>query len=219
VVLPFLSSVLAIEQAIIDTSSNTTAVADSQIKKTQLQASVSGWQSLLNRNSQLMVNASTGKLSSYAVTHLVAEALLQDDNGNDNVKYINGSNAPDANKLRAISAISFGGAGSMISYTETLTNSSFDSESDTTTKLAQATLALENTISPGGFGALRAFALTLTTQLDISFASEKTFEATRTRGFSLGDSDQGDVFDVQVFTDPVFGSYVFNTMSGQSRCV
>ncbi len=57
----------------------------------------------------------------------------------------------------------------------------------------------------------------------------------RNRGFSLADPDDGDYFDVQashgrllcillvltflvqIYLDPVYGSYLFNTMSGQSR--
>jgi len=37
-------------------------------------------------------------------------------------------------------------------------------------------------------------------------------------GFTLGDPDTGDVFDVDVFVDPNYGTFVFNTVSGQSMC-
>jgi hypothetical protein len=72
--------------------------------------------------------------------------------------------------------------------------------------------------------------------------TEKSQAKTRTRSFVLGDSDDGDYFDVQVcvhlnrifvictlcmhpvfasqiYLDPTYGSYVFHTMSGQSRSV
>jgi hypothetical protein len=217
VVLPFLSNILAVEQAIIDTSSNATAVADSRNKKTQLTSSISGWQSVLDRNSQLMANASTGKLKQYEVTQLVADALLQDENGVDNVKYINGTKAPDANKLRSISAISFGGAGALITYTDKSINSSSDTSTSSTTLQSEAGLVYADKLMFGGFGLYVTSSLLHQGLYDDTDGSTESTDKSRTRSFSLGDADQGDYFDVQVFTDPVFGSYVFSTMSGQSR--
>lgn len=37
-------------------------------------------------------------------------------------------------------------------------------------------------------------------------------------GFYLGDPDTGDVFDVDVFRDPHYGSFMFHTVSGYSLC-
>ncbi len=215
--LPFLSNILAVEQAIIDTSRNATAVADSRNKKTQLTSSINGWQSVLDRNSQLLANATTGKLKQYEVTHLVADALLQDQNGVDNVKYINGTKAPDANKLRSISAISFGGAGALITYTDSSTNSTTDTSTSSTTLQDEAGVVFEKKIMFGGFGVYVTSSLLHQGLFDNTDGSTTSTDKSRTRSFSLGDADQGDYFDVQVFTDPVFGSYVFNTMSGQSR--
>ncbi len=105
VVLPFITSVKAIEQDIVDTSTNATAVAESRAKVIQLEEARKGWLSILDRDDQLYVDARAGKLKS--VTQLVADALLQDRQGIDNVKYINGTNAPDANALRTVSAIRY----------------------------------------------------------------------------------------------------------------
>jgi hypothetical protein len=102
-VLPFIASVTALEQKIVDKSTNTTAVTESKAKIVQLNAARDGWQRLLDRNDKLYEDAKAGKLK--AVTQLVANALLQDDKGTDNVQYINGKNAPNADPLRAISAI------------------------------------------------------------------------------------------------------------------
>jgi hypothetical protein len=92
-----------VEQDIVDTSTNATAVAESRTKVLQLQEARKGWQSVIDRNDKLYEDARAGKLK--AVTQLVADALLQNDKGTDNVKYINGTNAPNADALRAISAI------------------------------------------------------------------------------------------------------------------
>jgi hypothetical protein len=109
IIIPFLEGVMAIEQAIVDDASNTnqTAKVESQTKIAQLEEAKKGWQGLLDRNWKLYQDARAGKLAKNAVTHLVADALLQDGNGVDNVKYINGTQAPNADSLRAISAIRY----------------------------------------------------------------------------------------------------------------
>ena len=109
IIIPFLDGVMAIEQAIVDDVSNTnqTAKDESAKKITQLTDAKSGWQGMLDRNWKLYQEARAGKLAKNAVTHLVADALLQDDKGVDNVKFINGSKAPNADALRAVSAIRF----------------------------------------------------------------------------------------------------------------
>ncbi len=102
-IIPFLDTVIDSEQLIVRTTTNATAKAESTNKLTQLNAAKKGWQSLLSRNEGLYESAQEGDLEH--VTHLVAEALLQDSKYKDNVKFINGTNAPDANPLREISAI------------------------------------------------------------------------------------------------------------------
>ncbi len=108
IILPFLEGVMEIEQAIVDDLSNPnqTARAESSTKVAQLTEAKKGWQGLLDRNWKLYQDARAGKLKT-GVTRLVANALLQDDNGVDNVKYINGTKAPNADKLREISAIRY----------------------------------------------------------------------------------------------------------------
>ncbi len=217
--LPFLSNILAIEQAIIDTSSNATAVADSLNKKTQLTSSISGWQSVLDRNSQLLSDARTGGLKNYEVTHLVADALLQDQNGVDNVKFINGTNAPDGEKLRSISAISFSGGGSSIAFSDKHGKTRSKTTTNTTILKDEEGLVYQDQIIFATAG------LRVTSSLlhqgyddDVDTATNSN-ETTSMPSFTLSDADRGDYFDVQIFTDPVYGSFLFNTMSGQSRYV
>ncbi len=105
VIIPFLDSTIAVEQDIVDTSTNSSAVADSKIKIPQLREAKKGWESILARNEQIRTQARQGRLK--RVTQLVANALLTDSAGNDNVKYINGEKAPNADALRAISAIGY----------------------------------------------------------------------------------------------------------------
>jgi hypothetical protein len=108
IIIPFLDGVMAIEKAIVNNASNTnqTAKDESAKKIAQLTEAKNGWQGMLDRNWNLYQEARAGKLKT-GVTHLVADALLQDDKGVDNVKFINGSKAPNADALRAVSAIRF----------------------------------------------------------------------------------------------------------------
>ena len=114
VIIPFLETVILSEEDLKKSNtSNASVVADSTKKLVKLNEAKDGWQSMLDKNSELYADARAGKLKT-AVTHLVADALLQDDKGVDNVKFINGSKAPDANALRAISAIRFENLSSLV---------------------------------------------------------------------------------------------------------
>ena len=215
-ILPFLDSTLQYEQDIVKANtSNQTAAADSKSKIPQIESAIKGWQSLVDRNAQLMSQAKAGTLN--RLTHLVADALLKDSSGNDNVKFINGSAAPNANYLRNISAISFGGAGALISYSESSETSSERATSSSFTSTSERGFVGEGQVivtavgghSTGSDLKLRESSATFGLSIGSSKATSK--------GFVLGDEDQGDYFDVQIYKDPVFGSFVFNTMSGQSR--
>ncbi len=80
---------------------------DATSKAAKLHEAKAGWQGLLDRNTKLYDDAKSGKLNDELVTHLVADALLQSDGGVDNVKYIDGDDAPNAEPLRNISAIRY----------------------------------------------------------------------------------------------------------------
>jgi len=40
-----------------------------------------------------------------------------------------------------------------------------------------------------------------------------------TVGFVLSNPDHGDIFDVDVFMDPQYGTFIFHMMSGRSLCL
>lgn len=47
---------------------------------------------------------------------------------------------------------------------------------------------------------------------------QESSQESTTIGFVLGDDDSGDVFDIDVYLDPDFGTFVFHTVGGRSRC-
>jgi len=48
------------------------------------------------------------------------------------------------------------------------------------------------------------------------YGTETTEETAK--GFTLSDSHIGDVFEIELYVDPVYGTTVFKTIGGQSRC-
>jgi hypothetical protein len=215
VVLPFINSVMAVEQRIIDTNTNATAVAESRTKVVQLEEARKGWQSVLDRDDKLYVDAKAGKLE--AVTQLVANALLQNDQGQDNVKFINGTNAPDANALRSVSAIrsardllidqpcfyfswlcSFGGYGASISYSESVSKDWSNSQSFSVDFSGTVSANIDIELLAFSIGPHLKFSITLGGGFSKSTSVENDKSISRTRGFSLSDGDEYDVFDVQV---------------------
>jgi len=57
-----------------------------------------------------------------------------------------------------------------------------------------------------------------TLHIEHSSSISTTRESETEISFSLGDPDDGDEIVVEIFHDPVFGSFVFNTISGRTRC-
>ncbi len=78
---------------------------EARVKITKLREAKDGWQGLLDRNSKLYTDATTGKLNAHLVTHLVADALLRDQNGADKVTRIGNTETTDVDPIRRISAI------------------------------------------------------------------------------------------------------------------
>ncbi len=217
-ILPFLDSTLQYEEYIVKANtSNQTAVDDSKSKIPQIESAIKGWQSLINRNAELMSQAKAGTLN--RLTHLVADALLKDSSGNDNVKFINGSAAPNANYLRNISAISFGGAGALISYSESSETSSERATSSSFTSTSERGFVGESKVIITAAGEHSAGSDLMLSESSSTFGLSIGSSKATSKSFVLGDKDQGDYFDVQIYKDSVFGSFVFNTMSGQSRYV
>ncbi len=217
--LPFISSLKDIEQTIVNTSTNATAVAQSKTKILQLEEAQKGWQSVIDRNDFLYASARAGKLR--AVTQLVADALLRDQQGVDNVKYMNGTLAPGGGPaLRSVSAIrysfkskvalcfrsllvllfrSFGGYGASISYSESTSTDLSHSNSFNADFTATASLDLDIQLLMFSIGPHIKFKLTLGGGFSKTMSDQSGESVSRTRGFSLSDGDEYDVFDVQVF--------------------
>ncbi len=85
------------------------------------------------------------------------------------------------------------------------------------TNLAVETeLGLEAGFEVGGSGSTLGGSIAV--KIDVGFAYSGTSSTTTKTGFVLEDDDAGDYFSVDVLTDPVYGTPVFNTVAGRSSC-
>jgi hypothetical protein len=200
-------------------------------RMTTLTRALAGWEGVLKRVEDLYLTAETSSVIK-PVKNLVPKALITDKSGKDNVRFISGSLAQNSNEIRDISAFSFVGGGSSITYVEDETVESSKSESNeqtkegndgrffsTDTRLVFAAFDVKDTVGTGFFELINKGTGTGTS-------------VTSTRSFTLSDPDVGDSFDVkvcsshtpkrsldyvQVFRDPVFQTPFFLTKSGRSK--
>jgi hypothetical protein len=130
---------------------------------------------------------------------------------------------------------SFGGVGAIIAYSDTMENEKVDVTSSSNVLSTEVGLKAEAKLIFGGPGFTIAAEIGYVGERETSESTEKSQVMARSRSFALGDADDGDYFDVQVcesifaflllgdrsfrqiFLDPVYGSFLFSTMSGQSR--
>eukprot|EP00042_Codosiga_hollandica_P054325 m.733544 g.733544 ORF g.733544 m.733544 type:complete len:213 (-) comp58877_c0_seq4:1345-1983(-) len=119
--------------------------------------------------------------------------------------------------LVCLLSCSFSGGGSEISYTK----------SSSTVYQSTAGTTLESEASLDMTFELDITVVHIEGALSLGYVSERTSgvgtgsatEKATTASFTLSDPDIGKAFAVQVMIDPSFGTFLFNTMSGQSKCV
>jgi hypothetical protein len=128
--------------------------------------------------------------------------------------------------------------GAIIAYSDTMEKETVDVTSSSNVLSTEVGLKAEAKLIFGGPGFTIAAELGYVGERETSESTEKSQVKARSRSFALGDADDGDFFDVQVcqsiilifafllwgdrsfrqiFLDPVYGSFLFSTMSGQSR--
>ncbi len=188
---------------------------DIRTRITRLKEGIDGWQKQIDRVDDLYKNA--GKDSSIKpVTNLVSNQLLQKD-GKDSVTRANGSKADNANEIRDISAISFVGGGSSITYSEELANEITKWNGSTVAGSRMVGVKTDHGKSLTAFLLSFSFqALAGSGSLDAD-SKGSSQSVSREQSLTLSDPDDGDSFDVKVYRDPVYGSFFFVTASGFSR--
>ncbi len=93
---------------------------------------------------------------------------------------------------------SFGGMGAIISYSDTMENETADAASTSEVLSIEVGLKTDTKFIIGGPGFTIAAELGYVGERETSSSTELSQVKARSRSFSLGDADDGDVFDVQV---------------------
>ena len=117
--------------------------------------------------------------------------------------------------------ITFGANSPMeLSWTSTVTESkAFNVEFEYSRSLtADLLIDLDFEIFGVGFSSKNDIGLTNVFTLHLGKSSEEEHESERTVTVSLEDGDDGDFFAVRIMEDPVYGTPVFTTMGGASKC-
>ena len=117
--------------------------------------------------------------------------------------------------------VTFGANSPMeLSWTSTVSESrTFNVEFESSRTLtADILFGLELEVFGVGLDTKNDVGLTNTFKLHLGKSSEEEHENERTVTVSLGDGDSGDYFAVRITEDPVYGTPVFTTMGGASKC-
>jgi hypothetical protein len=159
-----------------------------------------GWQGVLDRVDDLHHSAETSS-EIKPVKNLVPESLIRDEeSGNDNARYIDGSKAVSSNELRDINAFSFVGGGASITYVEDGTKTSASTTSAELAFSVSIFLKITKEITIGLLGS----SFDSTKMGTLSLKAKKAWGSSDSeksgRSFTLSDPDYGDSFDVKVST-------------------
>ncbi|EGD77107.1 hypothetical protein PTSG_07442 [Salpingoeca rosetta] len=212
-------------------------LADLQQLKDELELAISAWNDNLQRNRNVRNSAASGTLEKVQ-SLWTAGKYLTNENANpiqgkvnrsiafapndniDNAKNLDGTDTTgeDQATLREISAIKFAGGGSLYSFSFDYSNhkSVVSSSKSMSSFEGGGTVSFDISSSTGGAD-FSVTALGLA-EVETSRETEEGYAKESSAGFELGDADPLDVFDVEVYVHPDFGTLVFHTTSGQSSC-
>lgn len=188
---------------------NTVAYEVADAKRLAVLNATDGWNSILAYTTDIKAQAANDSLTGLTrAEHLLPSSMLE------GAETLDGSDAA-ADDLDATYAIGFTGGGQLYKYTETSLTSATSTESSYRTFHINSGLEFEVQLgyvkSKGsrgsGFGIQHESETTQVVESSVEYA------------FTLGDADEGDEFNVRVYRDPTYGTFVFHTVSGSSSCV
>ena len=180
---------------------------DLQMDYLNLTAAVQSWQALLAYNEQLKAQA----------------VAFGDILNSTNFAFLGGQVPPPnaqplGGALSGQTAFSFTGDSSSVTASVTIEVDSTSSTSVTAGGMLDVTTGINLDLTV--FGAKVAFDTTIEASINIQSGKETdiTNSQSNTVEFTLEDPDQGDQFSVIILKDTVYGSPVYVTTSGRSRC-
>jgi len=177
----------------------------SEITIYNLNAAIEGWQDVIDYNDEIHANAELA-----ASVSIDPDAEEPADLDLDNVP---GSSNPDAKR------ISWSGGGQAYSFSTSTSSSQSHSFSRNVAIDSSLEAGFEIGMGLLGFTASVGGALTATFHFHTGSSESSSVSTTTETGFTLSDPELGDSFVTEVLTDPIFGTPLFRTLSGASRCI
>eukprot|EP00808_Paulinella_micropora_P010314 g76968.t1 len=182
----------------------------------KFQEGIDGWNATLARHDSISQLAAAGNLTK--ADKLAPKYFI------DRARHFDGVLANDKDKgdLEAINVFKFEGGGSLLSYSvsqDSSTSSTGDSEAMHTGEHKIGGAVKTSLKTPiGGIDLDLKLGSHHTNSDESTFTHASSGPEDGSIGFTLGDPDSGDIFDVEVFIDPVYNTFVFHTTSGYSKC-
>lgn len=203
-----------------------------------MQNAIDNWQSFLERHDNVSTLAAQGELPHTPYTWI--ESLQETGDVPDDMSHYSGliplklaENAiplqgtgqnKNSSQLKVINVITFTGGGSTFTFQLDNTNVATHMEK------MSGVQPIQNSEGYLSVGAYSNDFISAAVVVGSKFSGQINYHVTQvdtqeddqeddtTIGFVLSDPDVGDVFDVEVYLDPDHGTFVFNTISGRSRC-
>ena len=179
------------------------ADSPSEVTIFNLQSAIEGWQDVIDYNDEIHANA-----------ELAAEVGVEA-----------GSEEPADLDFDSVPA---GGGGKRISWSGGGQAYSFSSTSSSSTSRSfSRSVSIDSSLEAGfeigmgllGFTASVSGSLTASFDFDVGEDESSSVSSSTESGFTLSDPELGDYFVTEVLTDSVYGTPLFRTLSGASRCI
>jgi hypothetical protein len=177
----------------------------SELTQLNLNSAIEGWQSVIDFNDELHANA-----------EFAAEASIGLDEDSEEPAELD---LDAATGDRPGKRISWSGGGHAFSFSSSSSSSSSTSFSQKVTVSSSLEAGFEAGMKLLGFKASVSGSLSATFNFDVGQSSSSSVSTSVETGFTLSDPELGDSFVTEITSDPVYGTPLFRTLSGQSRCI
>ena len=211
---------------------------DDDAKKQQLTEAISAWEAILKRNKDVRKMAAAGDLERVqALWGARADTFGYANSGevsgemNKGIAFaphdaIDGALNTDGtvagtqekDELRSLSALQFSGGGSTYTFAYDYSNDVSVESAYLHKREIQTGVEFSFDLETGGVGADFKITPLAVGELEASNGEEDGYSTETSVSFTLGDPDPSDVFTVEVFKHPDYGTLVFHTASGKSSC-
>eukprot|EP00730_Choanoeca_flexa_P018867 TRINITY_DN9198_c0_g1_i1.p1 TRINITY_DN9198_c0_g1~~TRINITY_DN9198_c0_g1_i1.p1 ORF type:complete len:939 (+),score=215.95 TRINITY_DN9198_c0_g1_i1:555-3371(+) len=213
-----LSEIPVLESQVKELEANSTHqdMSDTQrnnilTRKTKVEEAIRGWTNILSYTDATLKKSRDDQLE--RVTNLFSHRLLE------GARDLDREPAPEAAaELKAYNAIPFTGGGHAYEYSESSNAEATQSSGTQDDDDYYIGGMLEGDMAVPGVGAWFMTSSGATRRDHRAETTTSGSGTSFTRGFVLRDDDAGDRFALKIHRDPLFDTFVFTTIAGESKC-